>query len=824
MVCLAIVSFISPSCETFNLNVLQNKLFPKLKIDNPVQLAQQQLPQSGGEIVVNSDGDLNGLKIKIAENSYDQNKQFTITSSKIKSHNLGKYFKPISPLIQIGNEGGYANRLMELTIPINLKEGEIPVGFFYNEENGALEGIPSKSYSNDSITLLTRHFMSIADLSNPDLKAGFIDRTANIIIGSIAKKILTDLPEINSGFEIGKDNWEFGNHGSYIAPGGHCAGQNMAAMWYYYEKKLQGEADLNDRFSIIPSFDYDNAIGYKFCSVIHEDLEWDGLVIDLFDQYIDTNQDLDLSKFYTIAATMLVTGEPQGIGIYRLKTSSNTGNPSYGGHDLICYKVDMKNKKLHICDPNWPKDAQEIILKGDKFEPYIASTSTFTSSYKYEYITFYAKTAYIEWDQIGRRYQELLDSTIGTISPNTFPTYQIWALEKNVDTDIANADKIPFVINNDTLRMVVECNKSELVYTGSGKNYIAFELYDEAGKTISIQEKAWQKYTLLKPGWNKIGIKIESWVKGQTDKKGNYIPQFIDFKWLKVYRSDLRIEPDPITGKPGENISMEAISGVQLPANTKYIWNFGDGTANETIENTGKASHIFQNTGEYAIAVELYNSSSNELIAKAKATANVANEGGKIIGINFKCSVHNVTLTRTDSRAYDGKPHEYTNQSFAYEASSGFDRSELSYTNGEYVGELINYDTDIKQIEGNLQVKMYEKDSLDLYITTTVKAHGICPGTIWLDSPGPNVNKSDWEENFTCSYLGLRYKEDVSRFYESYDKVYSFYAWPSQVEGLNMTYTANGIAPGAKPWSSEYISHKIRTDGIGYVEVIVIFE
>jgi hypothetical protein len=235
---------------------------------------------------------------------------------------------------------------MSITIPVKIPAGHIPLGFYLDESTGKLEGIPFKSITANSITLLTRHFLNANKLKSAEIKEKSLSGAgANIMISSISESVLNGQPIIASGFKPGVDDWEFVNYGSYIAPGGHCAGQNMTAMWYFFEKKST-EGSLFNKFSDNPKLWQDNARGYRFCSVLHNDLNWDGTVATLFDKYIDKNQELDKLKLLTIAGTMLVTGEPQGVGIYFQNGTKTDGTPTYAGHDLICYKVSVGGGKL----------------------------------------------------------------------------------------------------------------------------------------------------------------------------------------------------------------------------------------------------------------------------------------------------------------------------------------------------------------------------------------------------------------------------------------------------------------------------------------------
>jgi hypothetical protein len=618
---LVVLTLTLSSCSSFNVEKV--KPSTNLEIGNETVVASQSVSTSGGTVMVDSPGsEIDGLAISVPKNSYSDSRTFKISTAPIINNTLGQYFNPITPLIQIENGGGYANSIMEITIPINISAGEVPLGFYYDEITGTLEAIPIKEFTSTSITLLTRHFMPASDLSPADetLKSGGIkvDPTANLVISSITESILKGKAIISSGFQVGKDDWEFPNYGSYIADGGHCAGQNMCAMWYYFEKKLKGEGNLFEKFSTVPSLWQDNAIGYRLCSVIHNDLAWEGTFIDFFDKYIDTNQERDKLKLYMIAGAMLTTGEPQGIGIYR-KTGTNTdGSPKYGGHDLICYQVAINEGKLYISDPNKPGVEQFIEFKNNKFEPYIAKLNGHAASNPYPFVTWYAKTAYIEWDKIGKRYAELLDSTIGNKAPNTFPACTIWVKGK-ADLELKNG----FSTNSDTLRCMVECPTASYVFNVNGKKYIRFSVYKDDGTQIDHWEDNGKGYTILKPGLNKIGVYVFARKQGVVDNNGNLCDLFINFKWFNVYYSKLEIVPNSISGAPNDEMTFTASTGGTAPKNAKYVWNFGDGTSEVSVKNDSTITHTFSKEGNFDVSVKLYDNSTNKLIGEATAKANI---------------------------------------------------------------------------------------------------------------------------------------------------------------------------------------------------------
>lgn len=62
---------------------------------------------------------LEGLSIIIPGNTYGDSKEFSISYANITSHELGSYFNPVSPLIEITNGGFYADKFMKLKIPVS---------------------------------------------------------------------------------------------------------------------------------------------------------------------------------------------------------------------------------------------------------------------------------------------------------------------------------------------------------------------------------------------------------------------------------------------------------------------------------------------------------------------------------------------------------------------------------------------------------------------------------------------------------------------------------------------------------------------------------
>ncbi|MBP7507615.1 MAG: PKD domain-containing protein [Prolixibacteraceae bacterium] len=638
------ILFLISSCDSFFSN--NEKPSNNLITEDEIQVASETISSSGGTVIVDDpSSEIDGMEIMVPEGSYSGSRTFKISTAAITSHNLGQYFNPITPLIQIENGSGYADSILEVTIPITIEDDEIPLGFYYDEIAGTLESIPIKDYTNKSITLFTRHFMPASELSSNDkgLKGIKIDATANLVISSIKESFIEGKQIISSGFKIGVDNWEFVNNGSYLASGGHCAGQNLGAAWYYFEKKLKGEPKLNGRFSTLSNIDQDNAIGYRFCSVLQKDYSDEyGVFRSINWKYISKNQDLDKVKWLSIAGAMLTTGEPQLLGIYTTIDDNKDGIPDthpdgelkYGGHSIICYQISVKDGKLYICDPNYPNDGQVVEFSNGKFKPYIGKANGQAPSESYEYVTWNAKTALIDWPNAGKRYSQLEDSIIGTVAPNKFPDYTIWVTgENNIKL------KDGYTTDSDTFRCIVESPNIELAYDKNSKNLTDFTMYDNEGSVISKWEKKIAgAYTILKPGLNRIGIYITGDRESAKYKDNNnvehYIPLFIDFKWYNIYYSQLKISPDHIVGEPDKDIEITAMSYKTAPKDAKYVWNFGDGTKEVTVKNDSIVTHKFSKEGDFTVTVDLYDNSTNKIVGHAAAEASIVKG---ILGELQKC-------------------------------------------------------------------------------------------------------------------------------------------------------------------------------------------
>jgi len=648
-----------------------------------VEVATQSIPSGGGTVVVNAPGsEIDGMEIDVPPGSYASSKTFKVTTSEITNHQLGEYFNPITPLIQIENGGGYADSVMTVTIPITLPEDHFAMAFYYDEVTGSLEGIPLLELTPTSITFATRHFMPAMDLHfNESTTKGSplsFNASSNVLISSISESVLMGKSIISTGFKPGTDDYEFTNYGSYICPGGHCAGQSWTMMWYYYEKSLNGASALFSQFDALDNLWQDNPLYYRFASVVQREQEA-GLVFKTLAKMMN-DQEYHHISWKAFALSMLLTGHPQYVLLERAD----------GRHAILAHKISMTDGILYVTDPNYPGQERQIKFVNNKFSPYnTMQNANENDPTPYTGIGYEAVTAIVEWDKITQRYAQVLDSTIGNVAPNTFPEYTIWVKDQP-DKKLENN----FVTDKDTFRCIVECPVATKFWIDEGKKKIQFDFFSKNGDKIGVYEGRGKSYFLLKPGLNEMGIYIYSSLDGRTYEDGSFIPYFIDFKWFKVYYSKLQIDPDPIVAEPGEEVEITARSGGTAPDNARYVWNFGDKTKEVTVKKDSTVTHRFAKEGDYTVTVELYDDDTDKLLGYVAAEANIANGilsrlkryqyvsidfGGDFIGNN-----ESVTLS---SLSIDNSPPWGSSLSYPIEWSGASFRVSFQYNGELFSGE-----------------------------------------------------------------------------------------------------------------------------------------
>ena len=571
----------------------------KFTLGSKSAVATQAISSSGGTLTVSgSQTKLDGLMLTVPDTAYAGAKTFVVSYTPITGTKLSSDVVALTPMITIENGGGYASSPMTVQIPITLPTGSFAGAFFYNESTGELEPIPVDAETSTLITISTCHFSTSTLTGSSHFGKGSHTPSAlsysDIVILAMDENKLFAVGNQVTGFTPGVDDWEFTNYGSYLAPGGHCAGQSLTAMWYYDQEKsvenhaLNGYLSTNPNFTTYPSA---NRLGYRFASMVQRDQDFAHWF-----QHVTFQSWNPPLTFKLFLLGIYVSKQPQYLNMYR---SADTG-----GHAMVCYGVqytDKSNGKLLIADPNHPGQPTEIDFVNGQFQPYETGLRADGAVLAFDRFSVLAKTAYIPWDQIGTRWGQVKAKTIGNVGPHAFPQVSM----TYYDPDVSAWVNMPttFTINSDSLAIdwaiVPNSTSSVVAYATDGTG-----LHWKNNKLV------------LQYGKNIIGFFIKAVPPDDTNKN------WVDFIWDTIYSNQLAIDPKTMTGQPGTSYIWSASAGT-IPNNARYEWDFGDGTSLVVKNNDGAASHIYAQSGFFTITLSLYDNATNQLLGKTTATATI---------------------------------------------------------------------------------------------------------------------------------------------------------------------------------------------------------
>jgi len=516
----------------------------EISLGQKVDVSSQSIGSAGGTLSVSKPGDpLDEFVINIPAQSYAGNTAFKVSHAPINGHTFGSDINPVSPMITVDNGGGYSENIMHVRVPVKVPDGHFAMGFIYDEASRQLEGMPLVGMDDKSVTIATRHFSSF-------------------FISMIEKALLQK--DIDSGFQPGIDDWQFTNYGSYIAPGGHCEGQALTAMWYYCTEPdgqgmcLYDRYDNNGKKPATPELWQDDSLGYRFCSVIQKEphLQFTDRFWTNFNGkqwkwennkwQMEDVPGIGAENIYNLFAySIRATGEPQEVGIW-----SSTG----GGHAMIVYKI--VGNALYIADPNYPGDTGRRIIyySGEKqFKPYNSGANRKAieagGGEAYEHIEYLAKTTVVPWNTIKQHWKEFKNGTIGN---DKFPNYRVIRVEPSgARYELTDG----YTSDSDELRVVVEA-------AGNTANFGWAVIRD--GVRLRTDDSGNYK---LNPDDNKLGIFVVA--------KVNDSDEYVDFKYLNVrYEAgDCKVPPKRILDRLQKtNRFLFTLSEVPVTVETGGTW------------------------------------------------------------------------------------------------------------------------------------------------------------------------------------------------------------------------------------------------------------
>ena len=505
-----------------------------LSLGDPQVLAVESVGNQGGQIRIEpADSELNGMLIDVPQDAYPGEIIFTVGETPILSHTFGEDFTPASPLITIDNGQVFANQPLLVTIPIQKTDDEFAMGFYYDWEAGTLEGIPFISQSNQEIVLYTAHF-------------------SNIVVSKIQTGRIVD--EIDTGFTPGVDDFQMPNHGSFIAPGGHCAGQSIAAMYYYNNIKTHGELRVVQQIPLWGRFDnethitgaqttpdlmWDDASVIRLSSALQVQKRWlepweievriGSPEADLFMYHYYVARDDELT-YYAFAYTMQLTQQPQFIYIGQSEAIELKPGQVRGAHAMIAYKIEGNN--IYVADPNFEGEEKPVEFyrsagQPPAFKPFQTGLNAEDTSLLFDSFGYFGITALIDESTIAHYWREVLSGSV--VAQDLFPDdIQIEvAVDRDENGDIIFTDLVDgLVLSTEGLTRVDDQGR---VLLRTMDNHVLDHVTVYFGDQY---ERAFQENTLwlnFKQGENDVGIRHE-----RFPSENDRTPRFINFRRFSV--------------------------------------------------------------------------------------------------------------------------------------------------------------------------------------------------------------------------------------------------------------------------------------------------
>lgn len=583
---------------------LLTKTSDKLTLGTATTIASETVSAGGGSVTVTG-GDLDGMTIDIPEGAYDKDTHFKVSTRPINENKLGALVDPITPLITIDNGHVFAKESMTVTIPIALSDDAFAMGFYYDQKTGKLEGVPLVSEDSGSITLLTNHF-------------------SDILVSEVKKANLAGL-NVDTGFLPSYDDWQFTNRGSYIAPGGHCAGQSITAMWYFEEMyegrhypRLFGQFDNYGYDVQTKDFWWDDSAAYRFASVIQSKINWGDENLASLKKLFNTDAALTMNAF---TYAMAVTGEPQYMSIGGEKVNAD-GTTSYAGHAIIAYEI--KDGRIYVSDPNYPGNMDRcVIYDGTGFQAYSSGLNANDiesgKGILFTKINYVATSAMVDYSTIENEYEKMLKGTVGNTE---FPAYSVkLAVPENDQGDYKWVDcpeelKIDSAENakmgefyRDKIKIMIETPYSGVtVSLCKGLNdcgTVETKVTDSNGDaTFDV---------VLTPGVNDIGFFV------YYQAPNSNAAQYIDFKRIMVeydLTAEMWFEQDSYDVICEKEASF-ALKVKNAPSDVTYVWDFGNG---DTLETTDPAvTYTYQTDGTYTIRCTMVSNKDGKVLAEARS-------------------------------------------------------------------------------------------------------------------------------------------------------------------------------------------------------------
>ncbi len=602
------------------------------------------LASSGGAVLVRRPGPLNGFSLNVPAGSFTMSTAWTISYRSASTIAKTAVLNPVSPVIHLtGTASSYSAKLLTLTIPATIAANTFPVIVLRDPSTGLIEALPTIGYDSVSVTAVTRHLNAAFLLKNSATRSGGLVGSAAIRTGGYDVEVVVSTltraqldADIDTGFRPGVDDWGFENPGTYFQPEGICQGMTLSAMWYFANKKADG--NLFHRLDRALGVPLSNRGGIRWSSKVNAAQPL-GDMEKAFEAATESAKNspgvsAGQIRYDMIKAQLLITQLPQLVVV--------AGNDI--AHAVMAYRTAGLN--TFVTDPNVPGGLNQTVRFGiSEFVPYyMASTTGAGPRVPLRYVAGIGASALYDWGKFPDEYAQAVD---GTIDEAVFPVTEMRSRFGVLSDTIYVAD---------TMATWIQCAACQSFpappgLTGTSGPLAQLELFRNLGGNLAWSPRGTALVNLLNPStFPNPGDFRYGYVITGNGTDGDL---WIDWKTFIVRKLQGSITPAAPADIVGNPIALAMnVTPNKLPANVIYKWAFADGDATVSVNNNNTVQHAFQRAGAYAITAQILDGNTQQPIAKASASVTV--ESPQVYW-RFTSATTTISSVQEQLLGYDGR-------------------------------------------------------------------------------------------------------------------------------------------------------------------------
>jgi hypothetical protein len=596
-------------------------------------LSNGSIPPSGGTITVNKSGDpLNGLAMTVPSGAFSGALSVTIGSSTNKNLPTASGIAPISPLVHVvTSAGGYAKGAIIFKIPATVATNTFPVVVLYDSATKAMEAMTTIAYDGSSVTAMTGH-LSQASVPSPSASrvgarvraksSGTSSDSLSVSFGVYAIPTAVLHQDWDTHFRPGINDWEMPATPTEASPGSTLLGVVATETWYF--NSGASSTPLTGRFAAVHNEPLSDTIGFHWTSAINNQVnnQVNSYLSSAYKTVTTGPADVDSLQFDQIRASFALGTLNGGKPLPVLVDLQNSTINTY--YYLIAYRAT--GNQIYVADPISPGDSSRFLQLGSGgMTPYVNPLYKAGISFTTPLATPLGLA--IPLAPLASSYAQAAAGTVGT---NLFPTSGFYSWFGQVYDTM-------YVV--DSLRFWAQCATCQYGFATTlspapaGNVESSFNIYRMSGGLVTDSIGSLGANGLLTssasvaPGTQyTYGVPLASAdTSGAASSSGG--ARWLDWQQFTITNLQVTIAPNaPQAILSTPQTLQVSVNPNLLPANVAYQWNFGDSTANVTVQNSPSVQHTYAKTGTLPTTIKIIDNRNAQVIAQGNTTVTVNNQ------------------------------------------------------------------------------------------------------------------------------------------------------------------------------------------------------